>query len=52
MHHVFIKKQVFGILERNQVSVDMVATSEVSVSFTLDPSKIWNKGELYQTYAH
>lgn len=35
--------KVFEILSRHRVSVDMVATSEVSVSFTLDPSKIWTK---------
>ncbi len=29
----------FGIFQRHEVSVDVVATSEVSVSLTLDPSR-------------
>lgn len=31
---------------RHQVSVDVVATSEVSVSLTLDPKRIWDEGEV------
>ena len=33
----------FGIFQRHEVSVDVVATSEVSVSLTLDPSRIWSR---------
>jgi len=33
--------KVFGVFEDLQISVDVVATSEVSVSVTLDISKIW-----------
>ncbi len=35
--------QTFAIFQRNEVSVDVVATSEVSISLTLDPSKIWSR---------
>lgn len=35
--------KVFEVLNKHKVIVDMVATSEVSVSFTLDPSRIWTK---------
>ena len=38
-----LQAQVFGIFQRNEVSVDVVATSEVSISLTLDPSKIWGR---------
>ena len=30
-------------MKRNKVSVDVVATSEVSVSVTLDPAKFWHR---------
>lgn len=33
------RRQVFEIFSRNKISVDVVATSEVSVSLTLDPAK-------------
>lgn len=33
--------QVFSIFEDLGISVDCVATSEVSISLTLDPSKLW-----------
>jgi len=36
--------KVFTIMEANQISVDVVATSEVSVSLTLDPAKLWSRG--------
>jgi len=36
--------QVFAVMAANQVSVDVVATSEVSVSVTLDPAKLWSRG--------
>jgi hypothetical protein len=39
--------QVFSIFEDLGISVDVVATSEVSVSLTLDPSKLWSR-ELIQ----
>ncbi len=32
-------RQVFDVFARNKISVDVVATSEVSVSLTLDPAK-------------
>ena len=38
-----MQAQTFAIFQRNEVSVDVVATSEVSVSLTLDPSKIWSR---------
>jgi aspartate kinase len=31
--------RVFGVFDRSQLSVDVVATSEVSISLTLDPAK-------------
>lgn len=34
---------IFATLARNGISVDVVATSEVSVSVTLDPAKIWSR---------
>eukprot|EP00884_Botryococcus_braunii_P010481 jgi/Botrbrau1/19434/Bobra.0338s0057.1 len=34
---------VFDIFRTNQVSVDVVATSEISLSLTLDPSKFWDR---------
>ncbi|KAI3666066.1 hypothetical protein L6452_44704 [Arctium lappa] len=39
--------KVFSIFEDLGISVDVVATSEVSISLTLDPSKLWNR-ELIQ----
>ncbi|XP_028780214.1 aspartokinase 2, chloroplastic isoform X1 [Neltuma alba] len=39
--------KVFSIFEDLQISVDAVATSEVSISLTLDPSKLWSR-ELIQ----
>lgn len=39
--------QVFSIFEDLGISVDSVATSEVSISLTLDPSKFWSR-ELIQ----
>jgi hypothetical protein len=39
--------QVFSIFEDLGISVDCVATSEVSISLTLDPSKLWSR-ELIQ----
>ena len=38
-----MQAQTFSIFQRNEVSVDVVATSEVSISLTLDPSKIWGR---------
>lgn len=35
--------KVFTVLQKNGISVDVVATSEVSVSLTLDPAKIWSR---------
>lgn len=39
--------RVFTIFEKQGISVDVVATSEVSISLTLDPSKLWSR-ELIQ----
>ncbi|XP_074295724.1 aspartokinase 1, chloroplastic-like isoform X1 [Silene latifolia] len=39
--------KVFSILKDLGISVDVVATSEVSISLTLDPSKLWSR-ELIQ----
>ncbi|KAG6708965.1 hypothetical protein I3842_06G108800 [Carya illinoinensis] len=39
--------KVFSIFEGLGISVDAVATSEVSISLTLDPSKLWSR-ELVQ----
>lgn len=35
--------KVFAVLQNNGISVDVVATSEISVSLTLDPAKIWSR---------
>uniref|UniRef100_A0A0C9S660 aspartate kinase n=1 Tax=Wollemia nobilis TaxID=56998 RepID=A0A0C9S660_9CONI len=35
--------RVFSIFEDLGISVDVVATSEVSISLTLDPSKLWTR---------
>lgn len=35
--------KLFQIFEELQISVDVVATSEVSVSITLDPAKMWSR---------
>jgi hypothetical protein len=37
---------------RNQVSVDVVATSEVSISLTLDPKRSWSDGEVGEELGH
>ncbi|PWZ44600.1 Aspartokinase 1, chloroplastic [Zea mays] len=41
--------RVFAIFEDLCISVDCVATSEVSVSMSLDPSKIWSRELIQQT---
>ncbi len=35
--------QVFAVMAQHGISVDVVATSEVSVSVTLDPAKLWSR---------
>mmetsp|Transcript_13104 Transcript_13104/g.15829 ORF Transcript_13104/g.15829 Transcript_13104/m.15829 type:complete len:578 (-) Transcript_13104:598-2331(-) len=35
--------KVFDVLRKHEISVDVVATSEVSVSLTLDPAKFWSR---------
>ena len=35
--------KVFNIMDKAGISVDCVATSEVSVSLTLDPAKVWSR---------
>lgn len=41
---------VFDVFRSNQVSVDVVATSEVSISLSLDPKKCWHDGEVGGMY--
>lgn len=52
----FINMQVFSIFEDLGISVDVVATSEVSISLTLDPSKLWSRELIQQarvwSYTH
>lgn len=38
-----MQSTTFGIFQRHEVSVDVVATSEVSVSLTLDPARLWSR---------
>ncbi|XP_076939619.1 aspartokinase 2, chloroplastic-like [Bidens hawaiensis] len=40
--------KVFSIFEDFGISVDVVATSEVSISLTLDPSKLWSRDLIQQ----
>eukprot|EP00898_Chlorokybus_atmophyticus_P007665 jgi/Chlat1/78/Chrsp1S00209 len=40
--------KVFSIFEDLKISVDVVATSEVSVSLTLDPAKLWSRSLIQQ----
>ena len=35
--------RVFAVMEKAGISVDCIATSEVSVSLTLDPAKLWSR---------
>ncbi|XP_057509655.1 aspartokinase 1, chloroplastic-like isoform X2 [Actinidia eriantha] len=42
--------RVFSIFEDLGISVDVVATSEVSLSLTLDPSKLWSRELIQQLY--
>ncbi|XP_020107398.1 aspartokinase 2, chloroplastic-like isoform X2 [Ananas comosus] len=44
--------KVFSIFEDLGISVDCVATSEVSISLTLDPSKIWSRELIQQELDH
>ncbi|KAG0497243.1 hypothetical protein HPP92_001934 [Vanilla planifolia] len=44
--------KVFSIFEDLGISVDSVATSEVSVSLTLDPSKLWSRELIQQELDH
>ncbi|KAL8519957.1 hypothetical protein ACS0TY_010769 [Phlomoides rotata] len=44
--------KVFAIFEELDISVDVVATSEVSISLTLDPSKIWSRELIKQELDH
>jgi aspartate kinase len=37
---------VFDVFRSQQVSVDVVASSEVSISLSLDPKKSWSDGEV------
>lgn len=43
--------QVFSTFEDLGISVDVVATSEVSISLTLDPSKLWSRELIQQASA-
>ncbi|KAJ8477647.1 hypothetical protein OPV22_021374 [Ensete ventricosum] len=44
--------KVFAIFEDLGISVDCVATSEVSISLTLDPSKLWSRELIQQELDH
>ncbi|XP_011097259.1 aspartokinase 2, chloroplastic isoform X2 [Sesamum indicum] len=44
--------KVFSIFEDLGISVDVVATSEVSISLTLDPSKLWSRELIQQELDH
>ncbi|XP_022773621.1 aspartokinase 3, chloroplastic-like [Durio zibethinus] len=44
--------KVFSIFEDLGISVDVVATSEVSISLTLDPSKLWSRELIKQELDH
>ncbi|KAL9679941.1 hypothetical protein QQ045_017812 [Rhodiola kirilowii] len=44
--------KVFSIFEELGISVDVVATSEVSISLTLDPSKFWSRELIQQELDH
>ncbi|KAG2240271.1 hypothetical protein Bca52824_090914 [Brassica carinata] len=44
--------KVFSIFEDLEISVDVVATSEVSISLTLDPSKLWSRELIQQELDH
>ncbi|XP_043706774.1 aspartokinase 2, chloroplastic-like isoform X2 [Telopea speciosissima] len=44
--------KVFSIFEDLGISVDVVATSEVSISLTLDPSKFWSRELIQQELDH
>ncbi|XP_068646208.1 aspartokinase 2, chloroplastic-like isoform X2 [Aristolochia californica] len=44
--------KVFSIFEDLGISVDVVATSEVSLSLTLDPSKLWSRELIQQELDH
>ncbi|XP_026385610.1 aspartokinase 2, chloroplastic-like isoform X2 [Papaver somniferum] len=44
--------KVFEIFEDLGISVDVVATSEVSISLTLDPSKLWSRELIQQELDH
>ncbi|XP_042468402.1 aspartokinase 2, chloroplastic-like isoform X1 [Zingiber officinale] len=44
--------KVFSIFEDLEISVDCVATSEVSISLTLDPSKLWSRELIQQELDH
>jgi hypothetical protein len=51
IHCLYALEQVFSIFEDLGISVDCVATSEVSISVTLDPSKIWSRELIQQASA-
>ncbi|ONK58616.1 uncharacterized protein A4U43_C09F14890 [Asparagus officinalis] len=44
--------KVFSIFEDLGISVDCVATSEVSISLTLDPAKVWSRELIQQELDH
>ncbi|KAF3435313.1 hypothetical protein FNV43_RR22400 [Rhamnella rubrinervis] len=44
--------KVFSTFEDLGISVDCVATSEVSISLTLDPSKLWSRELIQQELDH
>lgn len=44
--------KVFSTFDELDISVDCVATSEVSISLTLDPSKLWSRELIQQELDH
>nr|XP_034599995.1 aspartokinase 1, chloroplastic-like [Setaria viridis] len=50
--YIHARVQVFSIFEDLGISVDCVATSEVSISLTLDPSKLWSRELIQQELDH
>ncbi|KAK8939041.1 hypothetical protein KSP39_PZI011170 [Platanthera zijinensis] len=44
--------KVFSIFEKLGISVDCVASSEISISLTLDPSKLWSRELIHQELDH
>ena len=44
--------RVFDIFKQEEISVDVVATSEISVSVTLDSAKLWSRDLIAEELDH